>query len=242
MPASADYPVWATIPMDGGTSFFSSQTLQPNMILAMLDGGFRVGSDPAVNRAGVTYYYVAGRDDPRVIQAGSYLGNGSASRVIQTAMSSALTYAVVKGEGRATVQRPTALTGNASLFFGAFANDLNAILELDAGTFTIGKSVQTNDAGVLYWWFAVSAFDAGSVDGGSGDGGLNDAGATDAGAVDAGVDSGTADAGGAPEPDAGQGAGNFGIGCGCGSSGGPPLGFFALIAWAACNRRRARAY
>lgn len=91
-----------------------------------------------------------------LVKTGSYTGDGTSSRNIDTGLGVQIKFLVVKGGANTAIWRTTDMTGSFQFTGGA----VTAITALGStGIFTINSSANANANGTIYYWIAVSDAD-----------------------------------------------------------------------------------
>ncbi len=170
-------PALVFVKWDGARSAVWRSAAHPDSVSSMFDGkedpanfinsfeadGFEVGSDAWVNQDGgpdlpTTYHFVAFRDVPGRLKAGSYVGDGSDDRDI-TEVGIQPDYVWIKrsSAGSKGVHRPSSLTGDATLHFENTGNGSGEIKALLPNGFSVGKEASVNSDGDTYRYAAWKA-------------------------------------------------------------------------------------
>ena len=140
----------------GGNAFDFDNGTNATWIPSLAADGFTVGGDDRVNKAGVTFHYVAWNEIPGLVDVGSYTGNGADNRDI-TGVGFQPEWVVVKNTAGDSVvqhfdsQGPT--TDSSSLFKGATAVT-NRIQALQSDGFQVGNDNDTNANAKIYTYMA----------------------------------------------------------------------------------------
>jgi hypothetical protein len=133
--------------------------------------GFSLGTDAAVNAAGVTYHWTAFVEAPGQMWVGAYLGDGLDNRGL-TGVGFQPDYMMVLGAlTRHAVQRYPAQTGDNSVAFEGGGEIGNRIQRFDADGFQVGTDSDVNGAGSTYHyacWNAATAVSGGGAYAGDG--------------------------------------------------------------------------
>ncbi len=156
-------PVWVVTLGDGNDSTFRPGPISgdasydmtgtgklTNRIQAMEANGFQIGSDVDVNKAGVTYHYIAWAASFR-ISTGSYSGDGTDNRSISGVGFQPLVTWIKRDDASQSVWRPASLAGDATLFMNATAASTNRIQALQSDGFQVGTAAQVNYSGATFY-------------------------------------------------------------------------------------------
>lgn len=148
----------ATMSGDAAKHLAAATALQSARIMSLDGDGFSVGAHAEVNQTGITYSWVAFRDDGAGdFRVGSYRGSGTDNRNIG-ALGFEPSYALVMAEGaRRAVQRSSAMAGDYSLQFDSTGPVANCIQALQADGFQLGKDGRVNASGMTYHYVAWKA-------------------------------------------------------------------------------------
>ncbi len=154
--------VWKTSEMPANqTNFFSATTgnTAGQMLQSLGSGGFGVGNDLNVNGNGINYWFVAFRQLPGVLTVGSYTGNNTDNRNIDSSINANLNYrpdlVFLKNSDRSSVSyfRTNQHYGDRALRAND-ATSLNNSIQafLDTGGFQIGtrNEVNANNQTIVY--------------------------------------------------------------------------------------------
>ena len=142
----------STMSGDATKALFGNTALVANRIQSLLANGFQVGTDNTVNQTGTTYQWFAGTTDPGTVSAGTYTGNGGASRAITGLGYSPEAVLMLSAGAQIPLMRLAPMT--ASFRFESGTGTAAAINSLDADGFTVGNSTSTNQNATAYHWIA----------------------------------------------------------------------------------------
>lgn len=163
----------SSMPANNG-AYLSSATA--NSVLAfegMTSDGFTVGTDTDTNASGVIFQYTAFSGTGTNFQVGSYSGDATDDRLIDT-VGFQPDLVIVKGDTASTsVWRSSAMPTGVSMYFSATASSTNMIQGLGAAGFQIGTDATVNTAGVTFYYVAFKST-AGSMAVGSYTGNASD--------------------------------------------------------------------
>jgi hypothetical protein len=161
-PGSAQAPHIRVVGMSNSGSMANTFT-SATAITALGPNGFTVGSDLVANENGTTCHWLAIKDTPGVVKAGTYVGNGIDNRSITgIGFQPDLVWIIAPGQTRSgapsviagSLFRTSAMTGDASLgWTNSFSTDDVQALEADG--FQVGASATVNSNGVTYGYLAV---------------------------------------------------------------------------------------
>ncbi len=119
--------------------------------------GFTVGANVQVNAVGITYYWMALRQQPGIMTVGSYPGDGADNRSIGSVGFSPEWVVVLASNTSRVVHRTASMSGDISNYFSASASGPNLIQLLEPTGFQVGNSPEINGAGTTYHYVAVNA-------------------------------------------------------------------------------------
>jgi hypothetical protein len=150
------YAVWSSPIISGNKTLYFAYAAAgfTNGITGFLPNGFTIGSDATVNTNGVTYQYIAFRDNgDGLIDVGSYTGNGTDNTSI-TSPGFQPDFVHVKGDTTQVgcYRHSNSPSDTTYLFSGLTASDL--IQQLVPPGFQIGADARVNSNGVTYYYFA----------------------------------------------------------------------------------------
>ena len=139
-----------------GAHFVWGGDFRLDKIQAMEADGFQLGSHSDTNASGVTFHYVAWNASGNVTQA-SYVGNGNDNRSITGVGFSPDMLWVKRNSNNPSAWRPTALSGDAVLFFGSNNQPpADRIQAIEPDGFQIGTHEQVNASGSTYHYMAIN--------------------------------------------------------------------------------------
>lgn len=151
----------ATMTGDAAKKLTEDLALQPNLIQELLENGFVVGSDPAVNQAGVRYDWIAFQASADEFSFGSYVGDKTDDRDIDGVGFAPELVIVAHGKAKKAWWRSAAMAGDVSLPFSADGRANNRIQALGADGFQVGDDDGVNKNSEPYHWLAWNAGPAG---------------------------------------------------------------------------------
>jgi hypothetical protein len=157
---TANQSVWksaSTTMTDNTATYFSATADVTNgtLLQGLINGGFTLSTNAAVNAAGATYVWFAFAEGEN-FKIGSYTGNSTANRELTGVGFSPDLVWTKRDTAVAAVMRsssPTITNGN-SQHVTALANDTNDITALGADGFTLGNSAEVNTTGGNYRYAA----------------------------------------------------------------------------------------
>lgn len=160
-------PVWVVTMGDGARAVFRPGPLSGDNSYRMTDGGtrsnriqaletdgFEIGRANDVNKSGTTFHYIAWAGTSDVV-VGSYTGNGSDNRSITGVGFQPEMVWVKRHESQASAWRPASLSGDATLYWTATADNPNRIQALEADGFQVGSQQQVNRNNKTYYYLAL---------------------------------------------------------------------------------------
>ena len=174
--ASSVGGVWRSSAMSGTNSNYFSATAQlaSGGIEALTSTGFTVGSNADVNASSATYYFFAFKEVSGFMDVGTYTGNATDNRAINSSVDAGLTFEPnfvwTKHSSGATVAVAsiTQHYGDRSVLFTDSASAANNIQELrSAGGFEVGTAANVNSSAVVYYYAAFGGAVARSAGSGS---------------------------------------------------------------------------
>jgi hypothetical protein len=136
----------------------SNQTLTSDMIQSLDANGFTIGTDDMVNRADITYHWVAFEQAPGELFVNSYTGNGADDRTISTVGFQPDYVIVMSSAGREPVHRSSAQSGDSTLRFNNNAPAANFIQAFESNGFQVGSDNRVNEDTVTFHYIAWRAF------------------------------------------------------------------------------------
>ncbi len=148
-------PVLCTSSMlpDRAKILATSDPLASGLVLSLEPDGFRLGSNPAVNGFGVTYYWVAFRPSAQ-LAVGSYVATGASSTPISVGFLPVAVLVVPEASYMSTLR--TASSGaDAYRINGALEGD--AITQLNDDGFQVGAIGDVAESGQTYHYLAWAA-------------------------------------------------------------------------------------
>lgn len=148
----------ASISAGGSLRCAGTNTIQSGQVTALGVGTFAVGTDGGTNGNTGTYGYIAFKSSPNIIEASTYTGNGTDNHDVtfSSAFASAPDWIFVKTDSQEGVHKPTALAGDASLYFSGTAVSTDRIQSSGSGpTFQVGTNAQVNTNATTYYYLAI---------------------------------------------------------------------------------------
>ena len=154
----ARYCIFKTSSMAGdtATTFSTGDALFADVIQAFGANGFQVGTSTHTNANGVTFHWMAFRDNGAGdFAVGSYTGDGNDNRNLDVVGFQPTILWIKDGtNGERVVWRVAENTGDDSLHVHALANIANAIQSFRPTGFQVGTSVHVNTLNQTYYWVA----------------------------------------------------------------------------------------
>jgi hypothetical protein len=136
----AEYAVVRTSSMAGDASK-AGAALAPDLVQQLTATGFQIGRDPAVNRNGTRYDWIAFKTYANQMNVGSYTGNGTTQSI--GSMGFSPDYVMVLSAGAdAPIQRSRTMGSTFRFDEGAAA--ANGVTSLDSNGFSVGNSTEAN--------------------------------------------------------------------------------------------------
>lgn len=130
---------------------------QTNLIQELRDDGFVVGSDPAVNQAGVRYDWIAFQAAGDEFMYGTYKGDNVDGRAIGGVGFQPDLVMILHNKAKKAWLRTAAMAGDLSLPFAAAGGAENRIQALTTTGFQVGNDAAVNKVGDDYHWLAWNA-------------------------------------------------------------------------------------
>lgn len=132
-----------------------------NHIQSLDATGFQVGNSTAVNAAGIISYWFAfgGVADPAptesfFMEKGSYVGDGSAAKVIPTSFAPDLVFIKARDSAQYAVWSTRMDTDVTHYFAVAAASVAGGIISMSSNSFTVGNHITVNNGLTNYEWVA----------------------------------------------------------------------------------------
>ncbi len=152
---NTNYAVWRNSSMAGDTSsYFAVYADSSNLIQALENDGFQVGSGNEVNYNDVTYYYFAFKEGTGYFKAGTYTGNAPSNQTI-TGLSGRSHYLWVKSASTDDgMSSGSNIPTGYSQYLRYGTNVTNRIEELLPTSFEVGTDDDVNNSGRTYWYAA----------------------------------------------------------------------------------------
>jgi hypothetical protein len=149
---------------DVATVEFDNSREDDNRIHNLNNDGFVLGTQQQVNNVHNDYYYVAFRNSPEeqpalpCIAVGSYIGDGTANRVI-TGVGFQPDVLIVKGDfgQEAQIRTNEMPDGYSRQMVGSAAQYLDRIKSFASDGFTVGSNADVNKIGKVYYFTAFRA-------------------------------------------------------------------------------------
>ncbi len=164
---------------DNAKQMIGGDALKDDLIQSLDWNGFTLGSNNRVNDSGRAYYWMAWQAVDGEVAVGSYTGTGTDDRTIDVSDTSSSAdfqpdYVIVmSAEGRETLHRSSATTGQTTFEFDSTTRNTNNIQALLANGFQVGTDDRVNKSGETYHYVAWKSV-AGKVGVGSYIGNEND--------------------------------------------------------------------
>lgn len=133
-------------PLTGATA------LTANTIQSLTANGFTIGTNAQVNTSGTTYYWQAFKAQSGVLKAGSYTGDGQATKAVTGAGLAPEYVAVLPATAQRANQRFSGMTRGFQ--FDADTGTTTRVTSLDADGFTVANSAEVNTNGTTYHYVA----------------------------------------------------------------------------------------
>jgi len=127
-----------------------------NRIQVLESDGFRIGTDPDVNQAGVEYQWIALAELAGSVYCGSYTGDGVAGRQITGLAFEPGLVMLIPGNDARCRFRTAEMPAAASLAFDDVPLESGVLTTLNAAGFTVGANWQANESGAIYHYVAVA--------------------------------------------------------------------------------------
>jgi len=159
MPAESSRCRFRTASMPAGTSLpFDDVPLEPNGIVALGADGFTVGGGSYANGYGERYHYLAAAATPGRAAFGSYAGDGTDNRIVQTAGLRPRWVLTKSGGAEPGAHLPAELSGDdATLNFWPAGNFPHGFQQFTGLGFGVGNSEQVNGLGRTYYFAAFAS-------------------------------------------------------------------------------------
>jgi hypothetical protein len=136
--------------------FFQGGT-STTIITSLDSNGFTVGTHGSANANGNTYYYVALKSGTDFLVSGSYTGNGTDNRSINSGFRPDYLF-IGNGNNYPSIHRTDEVSGDATLQFTAAADAANMIQAFESSGFQVGNDNSTNRNAVSYFYLAFTKF------------------------------------------------------------------------------------
>lgn len=145
-----------TMPTDESHGLGAAAVFDTDQVQDIISGGFRVGTNAAVNNNTSTYDYIALSPPTTGCTMGTYVGNGSDNRNI-TGIGFSPTWVFIKNNNnQSPVMRGTTNVGDTSnILTNSIANTVNLIQSLGATSFQVGDSSRVNASPNIYYYIAL---------------------------------------------------------------------------------------
>lgn len=158
MPSNTDYSTFRTQAMPTNSSYrFTDGSALSNGLLSFDASGFQAGDAPEVNSSGTTYHYVAWKAVPGRMEVGSYVGNNLDNRLIPASFGPE--WVLLRADfNEESVYKPltTGASTDTTLSLRPAPATTNAIQQLQASGFEIGKALTVNRNGITHYWIAMA--------------------------------------------------------------------------------------
>jgi len=147
----------------GSNYFINTNQVSGEYLKTFNTDGFNIGNNSAVNANGVTYWFVAFRETPNFMDVGTYSGNATDNRNINSSIDSGLSFEpnLVWTKAASLTTPVTAAFsisenyGDRSFFPTDTASAANNIQLLSpSGGFQVGTTNNVNASGVTYYYVA----------------------------------------------------------------------------------------
>lgn len=158
MPSNLDYSTFRTEAMPTNSSYrFTDGSALSNGMLSFGASGFQVGVAPEVNTSGIVYHYVAWKAVPGRMEVGSYVGDNFDNRLIPTSFGPEWVF-LRADFNEESVYKPltTGASTDTTLSLRPAPAMTNAIQQLQASGFEIGKALTVNRNGITHYWIAMA--------------------------------------------------------------------------------------
>ncbi len=132
-----------------------------NLIQELLNDGFQVGTNAAVNTNAVVYYYIAirGTAGQSHFRTGNYRGTGGDGRnfTVGGLNFTPDLVGIFGDDGVEKVWRSSAMSGDLTTFFSGIASDADYIQNLQSNGFQLGSKWEVNKSTTEFFFFAMKA-------------------------------------------------------------------------------------
>lgn len=145
-----------TMPTDESHGLGAAAVFDTDQVQDIISGGFRVGTNAAVNNNTSTYDYIALCPPVTGCTMGTYTGNSTDNRNI-TGIGFSPTWVFIKNNSnQSPVMRGTTNVGdNSNILTNSIANAVNLIQSLGATSFQVGDSSRVNTSPRIYYYIAL---------------------------------------------------------------------------------------